>query len=99
MQSFWCYEKYGVDFIREDGAWKIWHMHVFYMFRSPYDSWWTKSGPYQGFLLKETHCDRPVNRPIYNYSLDIIYPLDEPAPPNPYKSFDEVAPGFGYVIA
>lgn len=25
----WMFEKYGVDFIREDGAWKIWHMHVY----------------------------------------------------------------------
>ena len=23
------FEKYGVDFIREDGVWKIWHMHVY----------------------------------------------------------------------
>lgn len=25
----WMFEKYGVDFIREDGVWKIWHMHVY----------------------------------------------------------------------
>lgn len=23
------FKKYGVDFIREDGVWKIWHMHVY----------------------------------------------------------------------
>ena len=25
----WMFEKYGVDFIREDGVWKIWHMRVY----------------------------------------------------------------------
>jgi hypothetical protein len=25
----WMWEKYGVDFIREDGRWKIWHMKVY----------------------------------------------------------------------
>jgi hypothetical protein len=25
----WMFEKYGVDFVMEDGVWKIWHMHVY----------------------------------------------------------------------
>jgi hypothetical protein len=25
----WMFEKYGVDFIRENGVWKVWHMHVY----------------------------------------------------------------------
>jgi hypothetical protein len=25
----WMFEKYGVDFVFEDGNWKIWHMHVY----------------------------------------------------------------------
>jgi hypothetical protein len=30
MGSFnWMFEKYGVDFVREDGVWKVWHMHVY----------------------------------------------------------------------
>jgi hypothetical protein len=27
--SSWSMEKYGIDFIKEDGAWKIWHFHVY----------------------------------------------------------------------
>ncbi|MDQ4419289.1 nuclear transport factor 2 family protein [Sphingobium sp. DEHP117] len=30
------YLKYGVDFIRQDGAWKIWHFHCFEVARAPY---------------------------------------------------------------
>ena len=25
----WMWEKYGVDFVREDGHWKVWHMKVY----------------------------------------------------------------------
>ena len=27
--SAWSMEKYGIDFLKEDGAWKIWHFHVY----------------------------------------------------------------------
>jgi hypothetical protein len=27
--SIWSYEKYAIDFVKEDGAWKIWHFHVY----------------------------------------------------------------------
>lgn len=27
--GLWMWEKYGVEFIREDGEWKIWHMKVY----------------------------------------------------------------------
>lgn len=33
----WLWVKYGVDFIKEDGAWKIWHLQVFGIFNTPYD--------------------------------------------------------------
>lgn len=32
----WLWLKYGVDFIVEDGEWKIWHMQVFPIFNTPY---------------------------------------------------------------
>jgi len=25
----WMFEKYGVDFVMENGEWKVWHMHVY----------------------------------------------------------------------
>ena len=28
LQAEWIYERYAVDFIKEDGQWKIWHMFV-----------------------------------------------------------------------
>jgi hypothetical protein len=31
----WMWERYGADFIREDGVWKIWHLHVYSDFADP----------------------------------------------------------------
>lgn len=36
----WSWGRYGVDFVREDGQWKIWHLHVLTTFRTPYDQSW-----------------------------------------------------------
>jgi hypothetical protein len=46
----WLWVKYGVDFIKEDGAWKIWHMQVYALFNTPYDksitqSAWERANP------------------------------------------------------
>jgi hypothetical protein len=34
------YAKYGVDFIKQDGEWKIWHFHCFEVARAPYGTGW-----------------------------------------------------------
>jgi hypothetical protein len=39
----WLWVKYGVDFIKEDGQWKIWHMQVFALFNTPYNKSITES--------------------------------------------------------
>ncbi len=33
--SQWMWEKYGVDFVRENGKWKVWHMKVYTDWSSP----------------------------------------------------------------
>jgi hypothetical protein len=33
----WLCVKYGVDFVKEAGAWKIWHMQVYPVFSTKYD--------------------------------------------------------------
>jgi len=34
-QSTWWNERYGIDFVKEDGEWKIWHFHVYSDWRVP----------------------------------------------------------------
>jgi hypothetical protein len=31
----WFFEKYGVDFVKEDGQWRIWHIQMFYDLTGP----------------------------------------------------------------
>lgn len=37
----WLWVRYGVDFIKEAGEWKIWHLQVFPFFKTPFDKRWT----------------------------------------------------------
>lgn len=39
----WLWVKYGVDFVKEEGEWKIWHLQVFALFNTPYDKSITES--------------------------------------------------------
>jgi len=38
------FEKYGVDFAKEDGEWKIWHIQMYYDYVFSLGSDWTKPG-------------------------------------------------------
>jgi len=42
-QPNWCWGKYACDFIREDGEWKIWHMHFYDTFMVPYEKNWSET--------------------------------------------------------
>jgi len=33
----WFQAKYGVDFVKENGVWKIWHLQVYPIFTTPYN--------------------------------------------------------------
>jgi len=39
----WFWEKYGVDFVKEDGKWKIWHIGMYYDPTPP--GWGNRGGP------------------------------------------------------
>ncbi len=43
LQAYWHWDRYGVDFIKEDGNWKIWHFFVGREFTTPYEKSWVDS--------------------------------------------------------
>lgn len=88
-QGMWAWSKYGTDFIYEDGEWKIWKMKVYPLFQAPYVTCWTDVPPYDGFIL-DTHVDHELERPIWNYDPNGIYPDDQPIVPQPYQTYDDV---------
>lgn len=77
LQSYWCWQKIGADFIYENDTWKIWHLHVYPLWTAPFEISWTKP-----------HKDPTRMRPEAEFYPD--HPptdSDIPVPPTPYTTF------------
>ena len=97
------YLKYGVDFIKQDGAWKIWHFHCFEVARAPYSMGWipfaaaAQDDAFNFDLMYIGENGQPVFMPkadepatVLNntYRTDTAQKL-EARPPEPYRTFAE----------
>lgn len=52
----WVWQKFEGEFVRENGQWRIWHLHLYEIFRCPFDTDWVRFSE----LRKETdglRCD------------------------------------------
>ena len=81
----WAWFKYGVDFIKEKGEWKIWHYQVFMTFLCPYDKPWTdestwKDRPQMPFADEPTTFHNPYRKGYCGKNW--------PAPPDEYDTFE-----------
>jgi hypothetical protein len=88
-----CYTKYGCDFVKEDGVWKMWHYHVYRMFMTPWNvpftDEWEKN--VRDKLMGKFGAGRKPDLPTtydHPYSVDTVREL-VPAPPEPYETFSE----------
>lgn len=102
----WMHEimvKYGVDFIRQDGQWKILHLHCYEVARSPHGMGWipfaakSQDNPFADDLMYFGEDGNPVMMPKPDapvtmrnnpYRTDTGQTLDAP-PPVPYRTFSE----------
>ena len=97
------YAKYGVDFIKQDGEWKIWHFHCFEVARAPYGLGWipfaaaAQDSPFADDLMYFGEDGKPVMMPKPDgpatirhnpYRTDKGQTLDL-KPPVPYRTFAE----------
>jgi hypothetical protein len=89
MLACWAWLKYGADFVKEDGQWKFWHLNVFGLFFTPYDTPWTEEAFPEGKLELPDEL-KPAKRTTYwtNYKITSKQEL-VPAPPEPYETWDE----------
>ena len=39
-KAFWVWARIGADFVMENGAWRIWHLHIFDLLRCPFEKNW-----------------------------------------------------------
>jgi len=93
LQAYWFWERYGVDFVKEDGKWKIWHFRVYTDFKTPYEKSWVENAlnppppppDTKGFPKP----NRPPSIPTYKEYSPFIVPQYAPRPPEPYKTFNE----------
>ncbi len=85
----WCWGKYEVEFIKEDGTWKFWHMILYPLFLSPYNRSWGQPAPEKmlGQIQLEDPMCQPLDAPMWEYGPDAEYPYDEPAMPDPYDHY------------
>lgn len=97
------YLKYGVDFIKQDGKWKIWHFHCFEIARAPYGMGWipfaaaAQDDAFNVDLMYIGEDGKPVMMPKVDgpatvlsntYRTDTAQKL-EARPPEPYRTFSE----------
>jgi hypothetical protein len=90
LKAHWVWEKYGVDFVKEDGKWKFWHFHVYTDFLTPYDKSWVESSmesrPAPGLPPDFPKPNRTSTTPYQKYG-PLATPKLEPRPPVPYETF------------
>lgn len=94
--AMWQFSKYGVDFIKENGEWKIWHMRIYPLFKGPVGKDWGKADPMRldDYLDSTLKCDRMPSEPPFGFRKGMGYPADQPDPPKPYKTFADVGESF-----
>ncbi|MBP2642833.1 MAG: hypothetical protein H6Q67_720 [Firmicutes bacterium] len=100
--AMWLWEKYGVDFIKEDGEWKIWHLQICSDCSCPVagdTSWVTEettssTAPATVTVVKGTGPDTVSSTPdievtVYNMYSNTQLPQNFPKMPEPYYTFSE----------
>lgn len=100
--AHWVWCKYGVDFLKQDGVWRIWHFRCFEVARAPFHENWIsfaarnaesfdKDLMYFGEDGKPRFMpppDEPANHTAERYRPEESQTLD-PRPPEPYRTFTE----------
>ena len=99
--AHWVWCKYAVDFLKQDGEWKIWKFRCFELRRAPFEENWISFAEkntlafdldlmYFGDDGKPVFmppAEQPVKNPYWPYRPDTIQTL-VPEPPKPYQSHD-----------
>jgi hypothetical protein len=97
--AFMIWEEYAADFVKEDGVWKWWRIHLNRVFVHPYDKSWVdvdvnefykSMGIGPQMLPKDLQPDRPTTF-FKMYSKEDTNSWTEGTipPPEPYETFEE----------
>jgi hypothetical protein len=92
--AMWMWEKYGADFVKEDGKWKLWHIHMYSDFAvAPGKNWTDPAASGNPFSSGDTVEMPPEMRPTiaettYKEWGPTVVPQLVPMP-EPYHTFSE----------
>jgi hypothetical protein len=100
--AHWVWCKYAIDFLRQDGEWKIWKFRCYELARAPFHENWVSFGVKnrQAFDLDLMYfgddgrpvfmppADEPVPAESYPYDPARVQTL-EPEPPAPHPTFSD----------
>jgi hypothetical protein len=89
--AMWEWNRYGTDFIKEDGQWRFWHHHIYPLFTIDWDEKWSEH-----FAKTEGSAAAGAAFPLETDGppgpLDISYDPNGNLPyipePQPYETFD-----------
>ena len=90
LKPAWGWGAYGVDFIKEDGEWKIWHFYIHRIFRGDFFQSWTSYNPdvepgYYTLPEDQRYTKPPIDDCPYRPNEKFVL---KPDPPKPYETFD-----------
>lgn len=90
LRGIWEWDKYGVDFIKQDGKWKIWHHHIYSLLHWDVDEGWKAAYEKPIFEGGGFKIDTMDGGPYENnpYSPDTVQEL-LPKPPEPYETWED----------
>ena len=94
LQAFWHWDRYAVDFIKEDGNWKIWHFFVGKDFTTPYEKSWVDAALDSESPVRLEDLPgfpKPNAKSLHSYDEYSPFKVAEykPTPPEPYGTFSE----------
>jgi hypothetical protein len=93
LQAFWHWDRYAIDFAREEAGWKIWHFWVGKDFSTPYETSWVEAAfDPTGIQLDSVPGFPKPNAPSQTHysGYSPFRPARfVPVPPVPYRTFSE----------
>lgn len=95
----WVWGRYAIDFVKENGQWKIWHIWFYPTFRTRFDRDWVEGPEPPSPNLTEHREKYPFSRPMPYMNLYTRDSVREmvPVPPDPYTTYEPYDPAGGAV--
>ena len=88
LTSYWCWVKYAVDFVEDNGEWKFWHFTIFSDFFCDYYTSWVDVSYTTSATDDMLAPDELITgNKSYVYTRNTI-PPQWPKPPVPYRTYD-----------